>query len=343
MAIVALSLNNKNQYRRYPLKQGGLAVSDDGHILADTVIVNCSITSTYGRHRLYIKQIHYKDQIMRVALASVFDDIIVGVFTGEISAAFTSLKLTPFVRFISGSLTIGSVDSLSNIARVLNFTKDTAELEESTIFCYTPPAVTSISDKKNSSLRGYVEFGSLTSLSKTTTTVGTDLTATNPDSVFNRRDKSSFLGNCPTSTIRTINEVTPFTSGEGSSINDGNIYIAGVKPVIFFNIPGELDEPTPGIIGVDTGGVTLDRLCTQKHKLLPPVDVSGFTLTSLEYKNMYYSKPALPASPEGSLNYPLPRPERLSSNFNATTKPEYYYWPQFVKEEYYSFWATPKN
>jgi len=280
-------------------------------------------------------------------VASVLDDVLLGVFSGEVSDDFTTITLQPFVRFVFGTITLGSLTSLTAITRVLNFSNPLmggkSELEESTIFCYTPPAVKSIRDKKNNELRGDVNFGVLTSLTKTTDqqTKSTKFTALYPDTVFNLSDKSSYIGTCPNPVIKNINGVEPHPSGVASPVNDGNIYIVGVKPVIFYGVAGELDAGTAGgTVRVVTDGVTLDSLCTQRHKLLPPVDVSGFTLDTSEFKNKYYSKPNLPAHPEGSANYPLPRPARLASNFNATTKPEYYYWPQFVKPEYYQYWVS---
>jgi len=343
MAIIALAHYNKNQFRKYPLKQGSSCMADDGYVLPDDAFVGCSLTSVYGKHRLYIKQIFYKNNTIRVTIGSVFDSSALGVFSGAITENFTNLKLTPFTRFISGNLTIGSVATLGAINRILNFEPTTTELEESSIFCYTPPAVTSVLDKKNNELRGSVNFGLLTNLTKKTVAKGTELTALNPSAIFNPSDKSTFLGNCSNPMITNINGVTPTPAGVGEPVNDCNIYIAGVKPIMFFGIPGEDNSPIAGTIGIETSSISLDRLCTQKHKLLPPVDITGFTLDSSLFKNMYYSKPAMPANPIGSENYPLPRPARLASNFNATLKPEYYYWPQFVKAEYYDYWSTPKQ
>ena len=343
MSVIALTSNNKNQYRRYPLKQGAVSVSTDGYNLPDDLFVNCSVTSTYGEHRLYIQQVFYRAGVARITLASVFTDEALGVFAGSVADNMTTLQLTPFKRFISGNLTIGSMASLQNISRTLNFNSLTTELEESVIFCYQPPAVHSIADKRGNQLRGEVNFGTLTNLAKTTLSKKTQLEALAPLSVFNLKDKSSLIGNCPNPVIKNINGVTPFAEGEKSPVNDGNIYIAGVKPIVFYGIPGPDTLPEPGVVGVESTGITLDSLCTQKHKLLPPVDISGFTLDNSSFEDRYYSKPALPATPNGTANYPLSRPARLASNFNATQRPEYYYWPQFVKSEYYSLWPTPKN
>lgn len=350
MAILALNRNNKNQYRKYPFKQNSGLRSTAGYVIPDDVFVNCSLTVTYGRHRVYVKQLFYRARTIHVTIAAMTGetedtDEVLGVFSGKFGESFTALTLNPFVRFVSGSLTIYPSETLINATEIHVFNRSQTELEESTIFCYTHPAVTSIQDKRGSELRGIVNFGTLTNLTKTSNNLARSVqfTSTAPEAVFNPADKSSHLANCPTTAIKNINGVEPFPLGVGSSVNDGNIYIAGVKPIVFYGVPGE-----DGTVGVNTEGVTLESLCTQKHKLLPPVDISGFTLDSLEYRDAYYNKPELPKYPEDyqetSPNYTLDRPARAASNFNSVQIPEYYFWPQFAKEEYYSnykYWPQP--
>ena len=320
MSTLALNRNNKNQYRRYPLKQGSSSTSNDGYVLSDKTITGCSISTIYGNHRLYIKQIFYKNNIARITIASFFDDQALGVFLGSVGKDFTTLAFTPFTRFISGSLTVGPAEVWTDITRILNFDKTATELEESIIFCYQPPAVTSLLDKKGNELRGNVNFGVLTNIDKFSVAHGVNFSVTNPDSVLNPTDKSTFLGNCSTPVINNINGVTPFPANVGATANDNNIYLVGVKPIVFFGEQSNTNTATPGTIGIETVGLNIDNLCTQKQKLLPPVDVSGFTLDSLQYKNTYYSKPAMPADNVGTVNYPLHKPERLASNFNATLR-----------------------
>lgn len=338
MAIVALSFNNKNQYRKYPLKQDASFRSATGYVVADDFIVNCSITSTYGKHRAYISQILKKGNNYRIAISSAIDDSLLGVFAGDVLEDFTTLNLTAFSRYVSGNITIGRASAIE-IDRVLSFDADSAELEESVIFCYTPPAVSSIRDIKGAELRGNVVFGTLTNLTKATDNPAakTKLAATNPSSIFNLADKSSLLGNCRTPVIKTINNVAPFPAGQEEPLNDGNIYIAGVKPIIFYGLPGEEDSFEEGALAIATENITLDSLCSQKYKLLPPVDVSGVTLATTEFIDKYYSRPEFETDTTPAA-YPYTVPARYASNFNNTQKPEYYFWPQFVKEEYYQVW-----
>lgn len=342
MAIIALHPNNKNQYRKYPFKQGSSLRSDTGYVVPDDLFVNCTITSIYGRHRIYVKQIYYKNQEIRIAIASVLDDLLLGVFVGTASSnAITHLTLDRFVRNITGTMSLHNISALKDLTSALNFRKEDTELEESVIFCYTPPAVSSIKDKKNAELRGNVVFGRLTNLTKSTIKEErtSKLRATNPSTIFNKADRSSYLGNCGIPIIKNINGVKPSTPGGVSSVNDYNIYIVGIKPIVFYGIPGEEQNTTEaGIIGINTNNLSLDSLCTLKHKILPPIDVCGFTLPTIEFKNKYYSKPALNAADPDTCD--SSHPARRASNFNETIRPEFYYWPQFVREEYYSYWKT---
>lgn len=335
MSLLVTQRYNKNKHRKLPLKQTSLCVSTDGYVIPDTLFVGCSIACSFGKHRLYINQITYKNNIARITIASFFDDVSVGVFEGTVLEDYTTLTLIPFERNITGSITIGSQTALIDINRILSFDKSSTEIEESLIFCYSPPKVTSVRDKKNNEIRGNVSFGTLTNITNTTSTIlkTSQLAVTNPANVFNLADKSSYIGNCRTPVIKNINGVVPDTE-------KNNIYIAGVKPVVFYGTPGEQrGEMQPGTIGVNTEGVTLNSLCSQRSKLLPPIDLTGVTVDSESFRDKYYSKPAFPHS-QTSPNYPYTVPTRHSSNFNATKIPEFYFWPQFVKQDYYTKYWT---
>jgi hypothetical protein len=171
---------------------------------------------------------------------------------------------------------------------------------------------------------------------KTTDTVTktTQFTVSNPVAVFNKADKSTILDNCPNPIIKNINGVTPFPIGGVNNPfagNDGNIYIVGVSPVVFYGIS---DTDAQGSVKIQTDNVTLESLCTQKHKLLPPVDICAFT--DPLSKNIYYSKPALAAHDPTKCSFE--RPERDAGSYFESSRPEYYFWPQFVKPEYYELY-----
>ena len=336
MGFLSLSTLSKNQFRKFPFKQGVSLRADNGLTLEDGVVIGCSITSVYGKHRLYVRQLFKRDSFVSIAIASFFTDEVLGTFSGEVTENFTTLTLTAFAPYISGSLTLGLLESLNSVPVTLHFEKHSSELEESTIFCYTPPAVTSISDKKGSRLKGDVKFGLLTNITKTTDTVTktTQFTVSNPSAVFNKADKSTILDNCPNPIIKNINGVTPFPIGGVNNPfagNDGNIYIVGVSPVVFYGIS---DTDAQGSVKIQTDNVTLESLCTQKHKLLPPVDICAFT--DPLSKNIYYSKPALAAHDPTKCSFE--RPERDAGSYFESSRPEYYFWPQFVKPEYYELY-----
>jgi hypothetical protein len=410
MAILTLSKNNKNQYRRYPFKQNTKCISEDGFVLSDKIIVNCSITSTYGFHNLFIKQIFYKENIVRIALASVITRAALGIFEGEIYDDFTVIPFTAFKRYISGTLTIGSFEELQKITRILYFSEDATELEESTIFCYTPPSVSSVRDIKDNEIRGHVNYGTLINLTKSKPALrDTRLKVNNTEPIFNMSDKSTRLGNCPNPIIKTINGVEPYPvlsdTGTDADKNNGNIYLFGVLPVAFYGVEGQNNQFEAGSLNLSTESLSLDSLCTQRNKVIPPtpekmfytsiVDPdklpSGVTidypirvLGKLEatqylpaaalrgdayviglelyvadkdspspeewvnvgdFINQYYTKPALEtkeADPITALP-PYDQPARLAGNFFTATRPEFYYWPQFVKPEHYNEWRNDSN
>jgi hypothetical protein len=286
---------------------------------------------------VYVSQIFKSKNTVRISIASVFDDSLLGVFAGTLSGDYTTLDLTASDNYLSGSLTLGPVKAWEQAPRISFFNPAATELEESTLFCYEAPKVTSILDKKQQSLRGVVPYGVLTNIEKYTNTglKQTNFESTAPASVTTIADKSSFLNNCATPVIKNINGVFPFPKDVIPDENDGNIYLVGVLPITFYGI-----SITEGVVNTVTEDITIDSLCSLKSKLLPPINISGFTLDTEEFRDKYYSKPAFTtARPNGvPPHYNEYIPKRLAANFNVTTLPEYYYWPQFVQPDYYSLW-----
>jgi hypothetical protein len=351
MAILSLYNNNKNQFRKYPIKQGSSCTSMSGEVVPDSLIVNCSISSNYGSHRIYVSQIFIKSSRVDVTISSLLENgKVLGRFSGTVTQDFTAINLVPNLPNISGSLTIGTLKDIAQTELVWLFAPSALEFEESTIFCYPAPGVSSIADKDNTRLTGFVNFGELISVTKTTVSnhieniKKTELTAELPEDVFNLADKSSYLNNCPTPMILSINGVTPSYNGDTgeNSKNDGNIYFVGVEPIKFYGIPSSQPGASPedtedGFIAIDTGTTTLNQLCRVRSRLLVPLDISGVTID--EFNDKYYIKPALVDTT--SPNYPYPIPARAAGNFNSAKKPEFYFWPQFVRQEYYSLWPAP--
>jgi hypothetical protein len=265
-----------------------------------------------------------------------------GVFIGNLSGDYSVITLTTSEIYLSGTITLGAAKEWDALPTICTFDSSSTELEESVIFCFEAPKVTSISDKKEQTLRGIVSYGILTNIEKYSNSnlKQTNFESTAPASVTTIADKSSFLNNCATPVIKNINGVVPFPKDVSPDENDGNIYLVGVLPIVFYGI--SLDE---GVITTVTEDITIDSLCSLRSKLLPPIDISGFTLDTSEFRDKYYTKPAFTdARPDGSPPYyELYIPERLAANFNVTTLPEYYYWPQFVRPEYYNLWFNYTN
>lgn len=351
MAIVSLYNNNKNQFRKYPIKQGSSCTSLSGEIVPDSFIANCSISSAYGSHRIYISQIFIRSTQVDITISSLLENgKVLGRFSGLVTSDFTTINLTSTLPNLSGNITIGTMKDITQTEVSWLFNSSALEFEESVIFCYPSPGVSSISAKDGTRLTGFVRLGELTNVLKTTITnhaeniKKTALTAEFPEDVFNLADKSSYLNNCPTPIILAINGVTPSYTGDTgeNSKNDGNIYFVGVDPIKFYGIPSSqpgasASDSEDGFIGVDTGTITIANLCSKRSKLLPPVDISGFTLD--EFNDKYYIKPALVE--KSSVDYPYTIPARAAGNFNSAKKPEFYFWPQFVQQEYYTFWPSP--
>jgi hypothetical protein len=342
MAIISLEQNNKNQFRKYPLKYESNCISASGEIFSDKIITNASITSVYGKHRIYIKQFFKKNNYIQIAIASFFDDELLGIFSGEITQDYLNLSLTAYTKNIAGYITLGDINSLPKTDKIFNFNKHATEFEESVIFCYTPPGVSAISDKLDQTITADVNFGALVNILKIKQNNSIKFYAEFPETLYNEGDKSSYLFNCPTPIIKNINGIYPSSNQDGEPNNDNNIYIAGVYPIVFFGLPNNTteniqDDSVMGVVSVDVEGQDLNSLCAKKQKFLPPTDITGFTKE--QFKNQYYNKPALESL--NNNNYPYEIPNRLAANFNAALRPEYFYWPQYVKESYYDFWLKP--
>jgi len=338
MAIISLDFLNKNQFRKYPLKQTSTLRSETGAQLSDNLIVDCAVTSVFGKHRLYISQVFLSSPSVRLTISSALTDEALGIFTGDLGEDFVTLTLEAFTADLSGSITLAPLVNWENVPRILLFNSANAELEESTIFCFTPPSVSSISDTYSQSLTGFVAFGNLINIGKTTDDDNGQikLNAVNPDTVTSIADKSSFLNNCDNPVIKNINGVKPSPISSPPADRDSNIYIVGILPIKFYS-----PDQTEGTINILTEDITLDSLCAKKSLLIPPTDISGFTIDNEEFRDKYYNRSEFIQQRTGGSPplYPFTIPRRYASNFNDAQRPEYYYWPQFVKPEYYNLWA----
>lgn len=331
MAIYTLDFLNKNKFRRFPFRAETTLTTVDGKILSNELIVGMSITTNITRNNLYISQIFVKDQLINIVLSytSDGDSFSLGRFVGTITEDYSVLYLEQFERFVNGILILGSTEEIRRMQGGYFFNPESTRLEDSTIFYYTPPAVKSVVNK-NIDLRGRVEFGTLTNLVKSREDRNIKLSTTAGAKVASLADKSSYFRNCPTPLIYSINEAVPFKDENNDyPILDGNIYMIGIKPIVFygeFGMPGE-EVNTGGTILAETidinnNPLTLDTLCTARNKVLPPInpvylnnipDEASQSPTFIG-KNNYYTK-----------SYFTP------VNFIKVIEPEFLSWPQFFK------------
>jgi hypothetical protein len=331
MAIYTLDFLNKNRFRRFPFKAETTLKAINGKTLNNDLIVGLSISTITDRQNIHISQVYVKDQYISIVLSATVNEklISLGRFAGTILEDYSVLYLEQFERFINGTLIIGSVDDVLKMTGSYYFEAGATSIEESTIFCYTPPNVKSIVNN-SIHLRGDVEFGTLTNLVKTRENQNIKLSTSSGTQIASLADKSSQFRNCPTPLIYSINNAIPFKdSSNDYPILDGNIYMIGIKPIVFygeFGEPGE--EETVGgtilaqTIDINNNPLTLDTLCTARNKVLPPINPvylnnrpdNKTTTPTFIGKENYYTK---------SFMKPV--------NFIKVVEPEFLSWPQFFK------------
>ena len=157
---------------------------------------------------------------------------------------------------------------------------------------------------------------------KISTTAGTQIASL--------ADKSSQFRNCTTPSIYSINNAVPFKdSSNDYPILDGNIYMVGIKPIVFYGEFGEPGEESSvggtilaQTVDINNNPLTLDTLCTARNKVLPPINPvylnnrpdNKTTTPTFIGKENYYTK---------SFVKPI--------NFIKVVEPEFLSWPQFFK------------
>lgn len=331
MAIYTLDFLNKNRFRRFPFKSETSLTSVNGQVLSNDLIVGLSLSTISNRSNIHISQIYVRDQFISAVLSSTSNgkQIALGRFVGTILEDYSVLYLEQFERFVNGILIIGSVDEILKMRGGYFFNPQSTALEESVIFQYTPPNVKSIVNN-SISLRGRVEFGTLTNLVKTKETQNIKISTTTGTQIASLADKSSQFGNCTTPLIYSINNAIPFKdSSNDYPILDGNIYMIGIKPIVFYGEFGEPGEESSvggtilaQTIDINNNPLTLDTLCTARNKVLPPINPvylnnrpdNKTTTPSFVGKENYYTK---------SFVKPI--------NFIKVVEPEFLSWPQFFK------------
>jgi hypothetical protein len=266
MAIYSLDFLNKNMFRRFPFRAETSLTAVNGKKISNNLIVGMSITATLDRQDLYISQIFVMGNFIDLVLSCRVDgkNVSLGRFYGTVTEDYSVLYLEQFERFINGILILGSTYELSLLQGGYFFDPAATKLEDSTIFYYTPPKVKSVTNKENE-LRGRVEFGILTNLIKTKDEKNIKLSTSAGAQIASLADKSSHFKNCPTPLIYSINGAVPFEGKYTEPITqlefnypilDGNIYMIGIKPVVFYGEYGGTVATFEGNISGNTLTIT---------------------------------------------------------------------------------------
>jgi hypothetical protein len=335
MAINTLNFLNKNQFRSYPLKAGAVLTSIDGRKITNELLVGLSISTTSDRRNLFIRQISASNGNITITVAAELDNGYfesLGAFSGIVATDFTTLELNSYLPFTSGNIIIGSSEAASNLSGVYTFHKESLQLEESTVFYYTPPPVKSVVNK-GINLRGNVGFGVLSNLVKSRDGNNILFGVIDSASVTSLADLHSAFNNCSTPVIRYIDGAVPFydTSGVYPALQ-GNLFMVGVAPIVFYGEQGEntVDGNSLPIYngGISVGTVslsgiplTLDTLCTTSNAVLPPIN-----------PNYIHNLPDdISTSPTfvGNQSY-YTKSRYIPSNFITSNDPEFTWWPQFL-------------
>lgn len=292
-------------------------VDTANRILPNNLIANVTITAPLAKSSIFLKQITYGEFSVSVIFAyhtNLGEEKVLGSFSGQITRDFQTMDLLPFIPQFFGKIVFGFRDHFGQSPNSCSFDYGQAILEYRAVVIHEIPLVTSIKDETGNSLAGFVAFGLLKNLVKTSIQsypVGTiSLELLNNSGFDSLADRSSLFGNCPTPAILQINNSVPYPP-DITHENDNNIYVMGINPIVFHN-----SEDT-AMIKVATLGVDLTSFCTQRAVLLPPV-VSEYLIDipsiSFDSKSKYFSKSQTP-----------------SFDFVFSQNPEFVFWPNFVK------------
>lgn len=320
MALQYLDFLNKNQFRRFPFKSGTTLTSMEGRVIPDALFNGVSITIVNSQsrddQRVYLRQLYVRAPYIS-AVFSTFSGSILGVFSGELGEDISNLKITQFSSTSSGMLSVGTVEVFKDLYDgIYNFYPEATEIEESTIFEFTAPGVSSIRNGRYS-LSGFVEFGSLDNLTRATDQDSStiSLQVTNTVNITSIADLSSCFDNCPTPAIYQINTTTPYTVEEDTELA-GNVFIYGISPIVI-----QVDPLISGVMKLVSENVTLSSLCVARQEVLPPTDTTFMTdddrfpdTLEISSLNNYYTK---------AMSSPY--------SFVGTSAPEFLIWPT-IKE-----------
>jgi hypothetical protein len=237
-----LNFLNKNIYRRYPLRY-----TTNESVIPNSFISAIQISTIFTYKQLYISKLYFVNKYLSITISDTNTLAPLGCFSGLITKNYQNLILIPFIPEISGSLTTGVI-SLSD--SVLTVEIEDGRLEDSTIFCFTPPAVTKIVTEKDV-VGNIVIAGNNINVINNGTTI--TLSVINKLVVKSNNDKFAEYGNCNTPLITSINTVLPNSSG--------NIDIYAIDPMRITIVKQTIQ--------IGTANLTLNDVCPARVKLSP--------------------------------------------------------------------------
>lgn len=248
-----LDFLNKNMYRKYPLRGAISGLFNNGVTLPQALLASAEISSTYTFSKIYISKCYINNNYINIVINDYTTDIALGVFSAYVVADLQVLPLASFLSEISGSLTIGLKSAVTSLNGTYQLDKDDGLFEDSIIFCYSPPSVSSLTANTNVAVGkiNIVTNNILNTLDLDTET--TTLSVINPALIASNNDFTGALDNCLTPIITKINTVTPDDSG--------NIDIFGILPVSISVGSGEISL---------TSDLSLDDVCPERVVLSPP-------------------------------------------------------------------------
>lgn len=252
-----LDFLNKNMYRKYPIRATSTHIFTDGTEFLQSILVALQVSVPYAYRSLYISKVFVKQSYISITLRDVATDLPIGCFSGTLSSNFQVIPMTSFINTVSGTITFGNIDALTNYNGVYYFSTADGQLEDSTIFCFTPPGVTAI-ENDGDSITGNINLVP-ENINITEEDNNILLSVINVSSILSNNDSSGESNNCPTPIIKKINTVSPNPVG-------CNIDIYGILPVQI-----EVDEDG-AIVGIDAPDLTLADVCPEKDQFVPPED-----------------------------------------------------------------------
>lgn len=251
MAIQRLDFLNKNMYRKYPIRSTSRHIFTNGVVLPQSLITSIQVTTLYTYSKIFISQIYANNGFINITLQDLTSNLILGCFSGQITSDQQVLLFQPFCDVATGSITIGSVDAVNQLSGMNMLTSIDGRLEDSTVYCFIQPGVTTINNNGNTAV-GLINLA-VNNISLVENTSSIELDVIDVSQILSNNSVSALYNNCNTPLIRQINSVVPDVNG--------NIDVFGIAPVVV---------SVSGAVTLSLGSLTLTDVCPERALLTPP-------------------------------------------------------------------------